>query len=56
MKEDNYLDMNALVEYIQLGLESREIAMTTEMIDLILDLEAEYMIENGFAEYVKEDE
>lgn len=54
MDNEKYLDMKAMVEFIQLGLESHEIAMTADLIELILDLEGEYMIENGFA-YVEED-
>ena len=50
MEDEKYFDMTAMIEFIQLGLESREIAMTADMIELILDLEAEYTIENGFAE------
>lgn len=54
MEDEKYLNMTAIIEFIQLGLESREIAMTADMIELILDLEMEYMNENGFAEWEAE--
>ena len=46
---ENYLDVDVMVKFIQTRLEQEEIAMTQEVIELILDLEMEYMIENGFA-------
>lgn len=46
---ENYLDFDVMVKFIQARLEQDEVAVPQEVIELILDLEMEYMIENGFA-------
>lgn len=48
------LDIEKVIEYIYTKLIERGVTVSSDDIDLILELEFEYMKENGFIEFLDE--
>lgn len=53
--EEKTIDMQDLTEYILEKAKEQGVALTEEVVDLVLDLEDDYLNEHGFIEYSDED-
>jgi hypothetical protein len=56
MEEEKVLDYDLVVAFIKEKLEDQDIVVSEDLIREILCLETDYMIQEGFAEIIEEDE
>ena len=53
-EEEVYIDMNEMTEYIIAEAKKQGIEISEDIVDLVLDLEDEYLNEKGLIEFVEE--